>query len=445
VFGVCFLFVSYAQAQYQPRPAAGGGAVATDAIWDAKGDLAIGTGADTAVKLTIGANDTIAIADSAQTTGVRWGTPASIRTALGLVIGTNVEAWDTDLNTWATLTPSANLQTMVPHTFAQMRTDLGLVIGTNVEAWDTDLNTWATLTPSANFQTMVPHTFAQMRTDLGLVIGTNVEAWDADLDTWAGITPGTNVATFLGTPISANLRSALTDESGTGAALFDGATLTQLLTFATGTTSLAAFNIPAGTLKITPAAGDFERDANCAYATTDAGNRGYIPLRQIIRADSTVTQANDANPHAIFTTPTNGRLTLATGTYRFHGQLAWTAMSATSGNLKIDVLGAGTATVGSWLWSAEGQDAAAGGSVGAGTQFSGQWNVTSVTSTSALLEATATAAFVIVDGTFEVTGAGTIIPTQTVKTAAPAVLSVGSFIEFWRVGSTTMTSVGAFD
>jgi hypothetical protein len=50
----------------------GGGAVATDAIWDAKGDLAGGTGANTASKLTVGANDTILMADSAQSTGLKW-------------------------------------------------------------------------------------------------------------------------------------------------------------------------------------------------------------------------------------------------------------------------------------------------------------------------------------------------------------------------------------
>jgi hypothetical protein len=56
----------------------GGGAVATDAIWDAKGDLAAGTGADTAAKLTVGSNDTILMADSGQSTGLKWvaaGTP----------------------------------------------------------------------------------------------------------------------------------------------------------------------------------------------------------------------------------------------------------------------------------------------------------------------------------------------------------------------------------
>jgi hypothetical protein len=50
----------------------GGGNVATDTIWDAKGDLAAGTGANTAAKLTAGADDTILMADSAQTTGLKW-------------------------------------------------------------------------------------------------------------------------------------------------------------------------------------------------------------------------------------------------------------------------------------------------------------------------------------------------------------------------------------
>lgn len=50
----------------------GGGAVATDAIWDAKGDLAVGTGANTASKLTAGADDTILMADSAAGTGLKW-------------------------------------------------------------------------------------------------------------------------------------------------------------------------------------------------------------------------------------------------------------------------------------------------------------------------------------------------------------------------------------
>lgn len=48
------------------------GTVATDSIWDAKGDLAVGTGANTAVKLTVGANGTHLQAASGEATGLKW-------------------------------------------------------------------------------------------------------------------------------------------------------------------------------------------------------------------------------------------------------------------------------------------------------------------------------------------------------------------------------------
>lgn len=51
----------------------GGGSVATDAIWDAKGDLAIGTGANTASRLAVGSDGAQLYADSGSPTGVRWG------------------------------------------------------------------------------------------------------------------------------------------------------------------------------------------------------------------------------------------------------------------------------------------------------------------------------------------------------------------------------------
>jgi hypothetical protein len=52
----------------------GSGAVATDVIWDAKGDLAVGTGANTAAKLTVGTNGQVLTADSAEATGAKWAT-----------------------------------------------------------------------------------------------------------------------------------------------------------------------------------------------------------------------------------------------------------------------------------------------------------------------------------------------------------------------------------
>lgn len=54
----------------------GAGDVATDAIWDAKGDLAVGTGADTAAKLTVGADGKYLKAASGEATGLIWDSPA---------------------------------------------------------------------------------------------------------------------------------------------------------------------------------------------------------------------------------------------------------------------------------------------------------------------------------------------------------------------------------
>jgi hypothetical protein len=55
---------------------AGGGDVATDAIWDAKGDLAGGTGSNAAARLGVGANNQVLTADSAEVTGMKWTTIA---------------------------------------------------------------------------------------------------------------------------------------------------------------------------------------------------------------------------------------------------------------------------------------------------------------------------------------------------------------------------------
>jgi hypothetical protein len=54
----------------------GGGSVATDTIFDAKGDLAVGTGSDTAAKLTVGTNTYVLTADSGETTGMKWAAPS---------------------------------------------------------------------------------------------------------------------------------------------------------------------------------------------------------------------------------------------------------------------------------------------------------------------------------------------------------------------------------
>jgi hypothetical protein len=58
-----------------------GGAVGIDSLWDAEGDLAVGTGANTAGRLPVGSTGQVLLADHAQSLRVRWGpippTPAS--------------------------------------------------------------------------------------------------------------------------------------------------------------------------------------------------------------------------------------------------------------------------------------------------------------------------------------------------------------------------------
>jgi hypothetical protein len=56
--------------------AAAGGMVA-DTLWNAKGDLAVASAADTAAPLTVGTNGQVLTADSAQTLGVKWATPSA--------------------------------------------------------------------------------------------------------------------------------------------------------------------------------------------------------------------------------------------------------------------------------------------------------------------------------------------------------------------------------
>jgi hypothetical protein len=50
---------------------------AHDTIWDAKGDVLTGSGSNTAVKTSVGANDTVLTADSAAAGGVKWATVSS--------------------------------------------------------------------------------------------------------------------------------------------------------------------------------------------------------------------------------------------------------------------------------------------------------------------------------------------------------------------------------
>jgi hypothetical protein len=80
---------------------------------DAKGDLIVGTGADTFARLAVGTNGHTLVADSAEATGLKWAAPAGGGKVLQVVEGltttsTNIATTSlTDTTITATITPSS--------------------------------------------------------------------------------------------------------------------------------------------------------------------------------------------------------------------------------------------------------------------------------------------------------------------------------------------------
>lgn len=131
---------------------------------------------------------------------------------------------------------------------------------------------------------------------------------------------GTNVQAFLANPTSANLRAAVTDETGTGSLVF--ATGPTLVSPALGTpTALVGTNITGTASGLT--AGNVTTNANLTGAVTSVGNAaslGSFTSANLAAAltDETGTGANVfANTPTLVTpilgTPTSGVLTSCTG------------------------------------------------------------------------------------------------------------------------------------
>lgn len=165
--------------------------------------------------------------------GTNWiaNTPAQFKTAMGLTVGTDVQAWNVKLDAIASIIPNSdtfiagNGSTWVNKDPSAVRAILALVVGTNVQAYNANLSNISSIgTPtdtyimSSSAGVWSAKSPTSIRTDLGLVIGTNVQAYSALL---AGIAsqPATSNYTLIGNGTNYIANSPLNARSALGLAI----------------------------------------------------------------------------------------------------------------------------------------------------------------------------------------------------------------------------------
>lgn len=210
---------------------------------------------------------------------------------------------------------------------------------------------------------------------------------------------------------------------------------------------MADLKISAATAVVTPAATD-------QYATNQGSASKRTTLQQIldftrenedywIRQAAGYTLVDSIAAQKLFNATANGRLTIVSGVYSFDFNVVVTAMSATSGNALIGIVGLGTATTTAWLWLSNGQDQNTVNTTG--TKSGGAFTA-SDSAASVVTAAAGTSLIVQATGTFDCTVGGTLIPAITLVTGGVTPLvNVGSFLRVRRLGATGAVSVGAWD
>ena len=245
--------------------------IVTKEIFDAKGDLLVGTGSNTGTKVAVGTNGHVLTADSSQTNGVVWSAPAAVGTFDSSITFEGATADDyetvlqvTDPTVDRTITLPNATGTVVLKDSTDTLTNKSISLTTNtVTGTKAEFNSAmsdADFASLAGSETLTNKTISLASNTLsGTVAEFNTAVSGDDFATLTGAetltnktltsptmtapalgTPasgtmtnvtglpvttgisglGTGVATFLATPSSANLAAALTDEAGSGTVAF---------------------------------------------------------------------------------------------------------------------------------------------------------------------------------------------------------------------------------
>ncbi len=206
---------------------------------------------------------------------------------------------------------------------------------------------------------------------------------------------------------------------------------------------LGHMRFTSGTLLTTPQVGAWEYDGSVLYSAVADNNRGVIPSESfmVLFSDNTLTSQTAAQP--LFDGgggTTNGRVTLAAGTYEFECMLYITGLSAT-GSFGFQF--GGTATIGSQRWSTIGRKPLSTEAVTVNGVASGI--MATAADAQIVTSNNGTNGYVYITGVLRLTAGGTLTPQITLETAAAAVVKKNSYFIIAPIGNSTVTRVGNWE
>lgn len=168
-----------------------------------------------------------------------------------------------------------------------------------------------------------------------------------------------------------------------------------------------------------------------AYSALPGNAPGHFEGKDLfVKLEANYTLTSVTTPQKLFNTSTNGALSLDTGTYEFECMIYLTTMSGTSGNGQFQIRGAGTATLARNFYQVVGVDSTTPLNAGAAARSG---SVTESGVASMVTAATGTGMIAHVQGTFNVTAAGTIIPSIALVTANAAIVQANSYFRCKRL------------